>query len=127
MNADAAIHFRSLPLARREVASARIAVHTDTLMSGVNNAPLSEKGLKNQTAIHTTSSAAVAKDMAAQSSRALHLVSVASLASLRTQTQTSKTGFPYVRSASATMMTLFMCSTLYGGTSKQDPPPRSAR
>jgi hypothetical protein len=50
MNADATTHFLSLPLASRDVASPTIAVHTDTLIRGVNKAPLSEKGLKNQTA-----------------------------------------------------------------------------
>jgi len=45
MNADATTHFRSLPLARREVASARIAVRTDIFMEVVNNALLAEKGL----------------------------------------------------------------------------------
>ena len=94
MNADATTHFLSLPLARREAASATIAVRTDTPISVVNKAPLWEKGLKNQTAIHTISSAAVARNIAAQRNRALHLVSCPSRVSLRTQIQASKTGFP---------------------------------
>ena len=94
MNADATTHFLSLPLASRDVASATIAVHTDTLIRGVNKAPLSEKGLKNQTAVHKTSSAAVVKDMAAQSDTALHLVSFPSRVSRRNQIHPRKGGFP---------------------------------
>ena len=94
MNADAMTHFLSLPLASKDVASATIAVHTDTLIRGVNKAPLSEKGLKNQTAVHKTSSAAVAKDMAAQSDTALHLVSFPSRVSRRNQIHPRNGGFP---------------------------------
>lgn len=77
MNADATTHFRSLPLARREVTTAVIAVHTDALIKGVNMAALSEgeKGLKNTTAVHRTNSATVTKDMATHSDTALHFVS----------------------------------------------------
>jgi hypothetical protein len=94
MNAEAMTHFLSLPLASRDVASATIAVHTDTLMRGVNRAPLWEKGLKNQTAVHKTSSAAVAKDMAAQSDTALHLVSFRFRVSRRNQIHTRKGELP---------------------------------
>ena len=118
MNDDATTHFLSLPLATREAASAIIAIHTDTLMSGVNKAPLWEKGLKNQTAVHRTSSAAVARNMATQRNKARHLVSCPSRVSLRTQIQASKKGFPYVRSASAIMVTLPMFATLYEGGSE---------